>query len=286
VRTAVTAVKKDAVFMAEISGPEIAWDIDDSKAEPLFDEMCEASYNYDSCGFLGGAKGTGCAYVMFNGAPGITPFHPTTLSKVANNQATSKEFVEAIKGQRILYDRLRVNFIENHDTTRVSDCFPNQHKALFALIATMPGVPVVHAGQEIGSTVHPDASGNTDVVVDWAKGDSSLEAFYDRVMKVRASNRALSSGDIRDVWKSGDKSIAFLRSAGDNHVLVVLNFDSKPAKFTAGIPLGEFGLSLQQQYKLQDELTGKAVVRPGKALENFEVNLEPYGQQVLTIAAQ
>jgi cyclomaltodextrinase / maltogenic alpha-amylase / neopullulanase len=286
VKRAIIAVKKDALMMAEISGPEVAWNKDDSNAKPLYDEMCEASYNYDSCGFLGGLEKSGCAYVMFSGAPGITPAHPTILSKVANNQATSKEFVDAIKSQRILYDRLRANFIEDHDTARVSGCFPKQHKSLFTLITSMPGVPVVHAGQEIGSTVHPDASGNTNVVVDWSKADSDLQSFYQSVLKVRAGNKALYSGDFEDVWKSGDKSIAFLRSAGTSRVVVALNFDSKPAHLTVAIPLQAHGLAADRKYRLQDELTGESSVRQGNQLENLDLILPPYGQQVFAIVNQ
>ncbi len=223
---------------------------------------------------------------MFNGAPGKTPFHPTILSKVANNQATSKEFVDAIKSQRILYNRLRANFIEDHDTARVSGCFPKQHKSLFTLIASMPGVPVVHAGQEIGSTVHPDASGNTNVVVDWSKADPNLQSFYENALKMRAGNKALYSGDFEDVWKSGDKSIAFLRSAGTNLVVVTLNFDSKPAHFTVAVPLQTHGLAAGRNYKLHDELTGESSVHQGNQLENLELTLPPYGQQVLSIVNQ
>jgi cyclomaltodextrinase / maltogenic alpha-amylase / neopullulanase len=285
VRAAVTAVKPGAILMAEISGPEVAWNTDDSKAKPLFDEMCEVSYNYDSCGFLGGDKKSGCAYVMFNGAPGITPFHPTILSRVANNQATSKEFVDSVVNQRILYDRLRANFIEDHDTARVASCFPKQHKPLFVLIATMPGVPVVHAGQEIGSTVHPDASGNTNVVVDWTKGDSDLQEFYQRVLSVRNSNKALYAGNIRDVWKSGDRTIAFLRRSGDSVVLVLLNFDSKPASFTVGLPIADLGLSPERSYQLRDQLTG-TTLRQGKLTTNLDLHLAPYGEQVVTFISQ
>jgi glycosidase len=286
VRAAITAAKSGAVLLAEITGPEVAWNADDSKAKPLFDEMCEVSYNYDSCGFLGGMKKSGCAYVMFNGAPGVTPFHPTILGKVVNNQATSKEFVDSITHQRILYDRLRANFIENHDTARVSECFSDQHRALFALIATMPGVPVVHSGQEIGSTVHPDASGNTNVIVDWTKSDSGLEEYYERVMNIRKNNKALVSGDIQDIWKSGDKTIAFMRKSGDSLALVLLNFSTKPASFTVALPLSDLGLLRERSYQLRDELGAKTMAREGKALENLDMHLERYGEQIVTITSQ
>jgi hypothetical protein len=286
VKTAITVVNKNALLIAEIAGPEIAWGIDDRNAKPLFDEMCEASYNYDICGFLGGDKKSGCTYLMSAGSPGIAPYAPTILDKVVKNEATSSEFVEVLKKERILDNRLRANVDEDHDTARVSECFPLQHRALFSLIATMPGFPVVHAGEEIGSTVHPEANGSETPVVNWAAGDLDLEAFYERVLTTRKNNQALIAGDIRDVWKSGDKAIAFLRSSGDSRVLVILNFDSKPARFTVGLPVSELGLSLKHSYKLRDALTGEVVVRQGKMLENLDLNLPPYGEQIVTITGR
>jgi glycosidase len=281
VKTAVTSVKKDAIFVAEIPGPEVMWGKDDNKAQTLFDEMFEASYNYDYCGFLGGDRKSG-GYYMYYGSPGLAPLQPTELNRIAHNQATSKDVVESFMNRKVLYGRLRANFIENHDTARVSVCFPDQHRALFVLVATLPGIPVIHAGQEIGSTVHPSVSGGNPVV-DWKGGDADLEGFYKQVMRVRGANPALYEGELKDIWKSGDHVIAFLRSAGNNRVVVALNFDSKPAHATIGAPAAELGLQPKRSYALHDELSGESKTYQGKQLEEFEVNLPPYGYKILSI---
>jgi hypothetical protein len=39
---------------------------------------------------------------------------------------SSSDFVDSVKRRRILYDRLRANFGENHDTVRVANAFPKQ----------------------------------------------------------------------------------------------------------------------------------------------------------------
>lgn len=284
VRAAITQVDPHALMMAEVPGPAFMWGKNDRNWKPLFDEMCQVSYNYPFCGFLGGNKKSGYGYVIWNGSPGQARMVPTPLNAIVHNQWNSKEFVEAVKQQRIMDGRLRANFIEDHDTARVAAAFPKQERALFVLICTMPGVPVVHAGQEIGSTVHPDASGGTNVVVDWKKGDMNLERFYAHVLKIRATNNALLDGDIRNVWKSGDKAITFLRSDGNNHVLTALNFGAKTAHCVVDLPLTSLDLSRQRSYKLDDEINGEKSVRPGKALENLDLTIKPYGYQIITIS--
>jgi glycosidase len=285
VKAAITEVKKEAILVSEISGPSLFWGEDDANEEPLYDEMCEASYNYELCGFLGGNDKDGFHYVVPDGTFAEGKFKPTLLNKVVHNQISSREFVEAVNGQRILYGRLRANFLENHDTERVQRAFPAQHRALFVLIATMPGVPVVHAGQEIGSTRHPE---NTDSdknppVVDWEKGVRELEAFYAQVLKLRASNPALLYGELRDVWKSGDKAIAFTRGRGKDLTLVALNFEAKPARCVVSILGQEAGLDPEQRYTLRDDLAGKSFSATGKELEALELTFQPYGYRLIRL---
>ena len=170
VRKAVGAAKKDSIFVGEVSGPKLMFGGKNASQEPSFDEMLEASYDYLYCGFLAPS-----GYYVFDGLPTLENLKPTPLHAVVHNQMTSKQFVDSIVHRWILHGRLRANFIENHDTERVSKAFPKQHRSLFALVATIPGIPVIHSGQEVGSTVHPDVSGK-EVVVDWAHGDAALEA--------------------------------------------------------------------------------------------------------------
>lgn len=276
-KRAVLRAKPTAYFMAEVSGPEVLWGKSDRGAQPLFDEMCEGSYSYKYCGFLGPAGKTGGMYVTFDGSPNVVPPRRTTLDRVVHGELTSSEFVDSVRHEPILYNRLRVNFIENHDTARVSALFPQAHRAMFILIASMPGVPVIHAGQEVGSKVHPDASGNTKIVVNWGAGDHELEAFYKRVVRVRTANRALCSSEITNVWNSGDKALGFLRTAGGNRMLVALNFGAEPARFDVSIP-ARSGVTLTEQ------LSGTAATHSRAELARLPLHLEPWGYRIFSIA--
>jgi glycosidase len=267
-------------MIAELTGPAALVRENPVDAAPLFDEMCDAAYNYPLIGFMGGSKPGDYHYVV----PGPWgKWNPTILEKVAYNRGTSREFVDAVMHQPILYHRLRANFTENHDTARVSEGFPNQHRALFVLVASMPGFPVVHAGEELGEKSHPQAMYPVAQVVDWNGGDKELEAFYTRVLKIRAENQALRDGSIEDVWKQGDNSIAFLRTSGDNHTITALNFGGKEARSVVKIPIEKLNLNPESQYQLRDELSGESSKRKAKDLQNLELVLKPYGYQLISI---
>ncbi|MEW5978769.1 MAG: alpha-amylase family glycosyl hydrolase [Acidobacteriota bacterium] len=274
VRKAVDSVKTDSIFVAEVSGPTVLFGGKNASLEPLFDEMIEASYDFRYSGFLGPN-----GYFVPEGMPLLANLKPAPLNALAQNQMTSKQFVNSIVNRRIINGRLRANFIENHDTERVSKVFPKQHRNLFAMIATVPGIPVVHCGQEIGSTVHPDVSGKV-AVVDWANGDLELQAFYSRVLKARARNAALTRGDMRDIWMGGDPCIAYLRSAEDNRVIVALNFDAKPVKSKVRVSLVG---NANRVVTLVDEITGDEKRLTAGDLANLSVDLAPYGCRIFSI---
>jgi len=286
VKAAITKVKPAAILIAENTGP--AWCISKLPIDtpPLFDEMCDAAYNYPLCGFMGGSAPGSYHYVVpgpWDNPQTFQQWTETMLDKVVYQRATSREFVEAVKHQPILNNRLRANFTENHDTARVAEGFPDQHRALFVLIATMPGLPVVHAGEEVGAKTHPQASTAASQVVNWQGGDKELEAFYTQVLKIRSENKALQEGDIDDVWKGGDNVIAYLRSCRGSQVITAVNFSPQPARSTLAVPVDKSGIKLESQYLLRDETDNETFIRKGRDLQNLELDLPAYGCRVISV---
>ncbi|MCK4349127.1 MAG: hypothetical protein KAW47_10980, partial [Thermoplasmatales archaeon] len=280
VKSAITNTKPDAILMAEISGPTFIWGENDKNEVPLFDEMCEISYNYEFCGFMGGNFLFGYNYVLPNGS-NMEELEETILNKIVHNTATSKEFADFVNNQLILHNRLRANFIENHDTSRVSEAFPKQQKALFVLVATMPGIPVIHAGQENAKIKNSDYYSN---VASCNTGILGLEDFYIKILKIRSENEALRCGNLIDVWDNGDNTIAFVRHYNDNNAIVGLNFGSKTATSTLNIPIEELDIDPNEKYILFDEfkdvIIGEFI---GADLENLDIEIDTYGYRIITI---
>jgi len=287
VKAAIAKVKPSAILIAENTGPEWCTGKLPIDTPPLFDEMCEAAYNYPICGFMGGSTPGDYHYVVpgpWDNPKTFQSWTPTILESVVHNRATSREFVDTLKREPILYNRLRANFTENHDTARVSAGFPDQHRALFLLMATMPGLPVVHAGEEVGEKTHPQATTAANQAIDFQGGDKDLEAFYERVLEIHAANAALRQGDIQDVWKQGDNAIVFLRSSGGNHVIAALNFGAKAAHCVLDIPIEKLGMEMASRCNLTDELNNANSKVTGKDLRNLDLTLKPFGYTVLAIA--
>ncbi len=145
-------------------------------------------------------------------------------------------------------------FLSNHDGTRTMTALGgDQGRARLAatLLLTLPGMPFVYYGEEIGMTgdkpdprlrtpmrwgpgpgvgfttgtpwEEPSADGPT-VSVSAQKGDpNSLLNLYRRLIHLRRRNAALAEGRLVPVAASSPSVAAYLRTAGTRSVLVVAN---------------------------------------------------------------
>jgi alpha-amylase len=157
-------------------------------------------------------------------------------------------------------------FLSNHDQPRVATTLfkdPEGNKLAATTLLTLPGVPFIYYGEEIGMTGNkPDEmirtpmqwsdaanagfssgapweavnSGFEQLNVAAQDGDpDSLLSLYRRLIHLRNGHPALLRGGFIPVESSCDATLAFLRQApaGDpdapdgQTVLVVLNFDRK-----------------------------------------------------------
>jgi len=238
VKRAITEVKPNAILLAEVPAPSPG-------GVPEFDEMCEAS-----CSPLG---------LQF-------------LIK----RWTSEDLVNYIKNEKIQYGRTRARFMEGHGTPRINKLLeqqgkPQLGKPLLVLISTLPGVPMIQAGQEIGET----KKYNENPQVDWANGDYELRKFYKKVFSIRNNNNALKYGTIENVWKSGDNTYAYLREYENESVVVVINFLNKTATSILNLSF------LPEGAILHDELNNETLTvnNPG----NFKISVPKYGARILTL---
>ena len=146
-------------------------------------------------------------------------------------------------------------FLTNHDMNRImSDAGGDLRLAKLAgaWLLTSPGVPFVYYGEEVGlEGVKPDERIRTPMPwtaeepgvgfttgTPWQPPDpgyersnvaaetddpESLLSLYRALIQDRASSPALRRGDVVPVETSATAVTAFLRTEGDDHVLVVLN---------------------------------------------------------------
>jgi glycosidase len=150
-------------------------------------------------------------------------------------------------------------FLRNHDQTRTLTALGGdiaRAKLAATLLLTLPGLPFVYYGEEIGMTgdkpdprlrtpmhwtrapaagfttgvpwepLQPDSfTANVEVQ---ARDPGSLLHLYRHLIQLRGGSPALSRGELVPLNASDHAAAAYLRRAGDSAVLVVANLGSAP----------------------------------------------------------
>lgn len=128
----------------------------------------------------------------------------------------------------------RLNFLDNHDKnayehTIMDAIGPDALPAMFSLIYTIPGMPLIYTGDEIGLD-HNIAFMERDPV-DWESTDTDYRGLLAELAAIRSGNPALHSGNYGGgitYLDLGKKSVfAFSRETEDNTVLCLFNLTKR-----------------------------------------------------------
>ena len=153
-------------------------------------------------------------------------------------------------------------FQRNHDQTRTMTALGNDTagaRLAATILLTLPGVPFVYYGEEIGMTGDkpderlrtpmqwngsargftsgkpwelPQSDTLTANVVAEAKRPGSLLNLYRKLTHLRATNRALAEGQLERLDTGNESLLAYLRKDGSRQVLVVVNLGKVPATWS------------------------------------------------------
>ena len=194
-------------------------------------------------------------------------------------------------------------FLENHDELRLASDFVvgAGRKAVPALVvaALLQQNPFMfYFGQEWGehgmdSEGFSGHDGRTTIFDYWSlspsKGDAALKAIYQRVLNIARTEKAVNSGqtfDLMYVNQQYYRQYAFLRKAGKELLLVVVNFDDSPVDMQLSIPDHAYDyLEIQERaYEAHELLAGgkqSMVLIKG---EPIRVALESRGAVVMKLS--
>lgn len=129
-------------------------------------------------------------------------------------------------------------FITNHDENAwngtIKERMGDAANAMAVLSFTVPGMPLIHTGQEVG--LERRLSFFDKDLVNWNKENTETD-FYKSLTKLRKENQALWSGQyggkLERIKTSNDTNVfAFSREKEGNKVVVVLNFSDKESNIT------------------------------------------------------
>ncbi|MEJ2617982.1 MAG: alpha-amylase family glycosyl hydrolase, partial [Ignavibacteriaceae bacterium] len=100
-------------------------------------------------------------------------------------------------------------FLENHDEDRfISKFSPEQTKLAASILLTLPGVPMIYAGQETGEVTQRN-------MISW-DDKFNLQVYYQKLILARDKYPALQQGKfIKFPNSSPDSAYSYLRMSGD-----------------------------------------------------------------------
>ena len=114
-----------------------------------------------------------------------------------------------------------MNALDTHDTPRfLTSAREGTVPVAFGLAVTMPGIPVVWAGDEFGLIASDGEQSRTPIP--WSTLDEHADtiALYRRLIALKRAHPALNGGGIRWLHASDD-AVAFVRESSSECVLVV-----------------------------------------------------------------
>jgi len=132
--------------------------------------------------------------------------------------AQHREFAAAFPWRTRLH---LMNALDTHDTPRfTTSARGGVVPVAVGLAMTMPGIPVVWAGDEFGFTAADGEQARTPIPWDLVGEFAERIALYRRMIALRRAHPALTGGGIRWLHAS-DEAVAFVREAPEERVLVL-----------------------------------------------------------------
>lgn len=167
---------------------------------------------------------------------------------------------------------LLLRFIDNNDTGRrfITRYGVGETRAAIELLFTLPGIPLIYLGDEVGAAFQPYDEGPPII---W-RDPYGLTALYARMSRERRKVRALTSPGLDLLVTDHERQVlSFLRPASERapEALVALNFIRTPVRVRLH---GTAALADFSRASAQDPATGRRwrVRLPAEALA-----LPPYG---------
>lgn len=171
-----------------------------------------------------------------------------------------------------------LRFMENNDLSRfMASHTLEQTKMAAALLFSLPGVPSMYMGQEIGFKRHPYTEATIYITnKSLAEHDPyGLVPYYQDVIFLRKSFAALRSDNFAEVTVEpaaiAGHTYAYHRWHDDQNIFGVINMAGNPVNAQLKLPVDQLGLIADETYYLTDLMTGEYIQSTGTELAGIEI---------------
>ncbi|MCK4328859.1 T9SS type A sorting domain-containing protein [candidate division WOR-3 bacterium] len=174
-------------------------------------------------------------------------------------------------------DRFPLRFLENHDETRyIAYNTLEQTKLMAALLLTIPGMPLIYSGQEVGEVTLRDK-------IDWSD-PNNLRPYYKKLCWIRNNFSSIRNSELTRLSTSSQTVYSFYRKNNENIVICGFNFYSGGNYTIFNIPTAELGIHPDSTYYMNDVLNNEYIQVSGSGLSNFGTNLPGYGAKIFVLS--
>ncbi len=149
------------------------------------------------------------------------------FNPILNGERSPQQLLNSIKLENYTFPKnsLRMRFNENHDKIRAANIFGYDGSLITeGIVFVLNGVPLVHAGQEIGEKYFSSLFEKTEI--DWDKYLLKNEHFQvtKKLIELRKRNPWLSLGRIIPI-RYDENVLIFMNISSEKGILGIFNFD-------------------------------------------------------------
>ena len=228
-RTAVKAEKKDAVIIGEVWEDATTKFAYNQRRRYLLGEQLDSVMNYPFAdavlNFVRYANGD----AFFDSVMSVIENYPPQVTNVLMNHIGTHDTERAITrlvgenpdgyGRQWQYEH---NRLHEYDYLRGISMM----KIASLIQFTLPGVPSVYYGDEIGMQGMKDPF-NRECMA-WDSPNEELHKWYKRLGEIRRGSKVFADGEFVPLY-CNHKTIAYVRDDGNNQTLVAINLDDTEA---------------------------------------------------------
>ena len=194
------------------------------------------------------------------------PFRDIVIGFVSGN-ITSKLFIKKIMS---LFENYPIenfyssmNLLGNHDTERIFTKLNENMDLLKLAIAmqmTIPGVPLIYYGDEVGLLGGRDPQNRKPYP--WNKINSEILNHYKELAAIRNTEITLKKGSF-NVITTSEEVLAYEREHEGEKILVIVNRNNKEVEFKFRV-LGKTLVELIDSKKSYEEVNGEVIIQINK----------------------